>query len=93
MSKFLAAIVDIPSNFEKPEGLGDIIEEAISLDGIGSLCVIKTTEGGSVIVCDYVATEDARNSMDAYWRDQAFTATKKLLEDFFPIADIRLTRK
>jgi hypothetical protein len=93
MSKILAAIVDIPSSFEKPEGLDSIIENAIAQDGIDSLGVIKTTKEGRVIVCDYVATEDARNSMDVCWRDQAFTATKKLLEEFFPIADIRLAQR
>lgn len=93
MSKILAAIVDIPSRFERPAELDSVIEKAITQDGIDSLCVVKATGRGVVIVCDYVATEDARNSMDVYWRDQAFTATKKLLEEFFPIADIRLAQR
>lgn len=93
MSKFLAAIVDIPSSFEKPEGLDGIIEKAIAQAGIDSLCVIKTTEGGRVIVCDYIATEDARESMSDDWRDVAHLDIRKLLESFFPKADIRLVQR
>jgi hypothetical protein len=93
MSKILAAIVDIPSSFKRPEGLDSIIEKTISLDGIDSLCVIKTTEEGKVIVCDYVATEDARKSMSDGWRDVAHLDTRKLLEGFFPKADIRLAQR
>lgn len=93
MSKILAAIVDIPSSFEKPEGLDSIIEKAIAQDGIDSLCVVKTTEKGRVIVCDYIATEDARELMDDNWRDIAHLDTRKLLENFFPKADIRLAQR